>query len=59
MILQSRMNCGVSEVPFAVQLLFIGTAFLVVKVNMLTLDPFKLIILCVECMYIGHDAGIP
>jgi len=53
------MNCGVSEVPFAIQPLFVGTAFLVVKFNTLTLDSFKLVVLCVKCVYIGHNAWIP
>jgi len=49
----------VSEVLFAVQPLFVGTAFLVVEFNALTLDSFKLVVLCAECVYISHDAGIP
>jgi len=53
------MNCGVSEVPFAVQPLFVGTAFLVVEVDMLSLDPLKLVYLCTECVYVGHDARVP
>ena len=48
-----------SEISFAVQLLLVGTAFLVVEVNALAFDPFKLVALCVECVYIGYDAGIP
>ena len=47
------------EVSFAVQPLFVGTAFLVVKVDALALDSFKLVVLCAECVYIGHDARIP
>jgi len=58
-VLQSRADCGVGEVSFAVQLLFVGTAFLVVEVDALMLDPFKLVVLCAECVYIGHDTGIP
>jgi len=57
-VLQSCTNCSVSEVAFAVQLLFVGAAFLGVKVDVLTLDPLKLVILCAECVYIGHDARI-
>ena len=59
MVLQSCTNCGVSKVSFAVQLLFVGAAFLVIKVNALTLDPFKFIVLCAEGVYISHNAGIP
>jgi len=58
-VLQSRMNCSVGEVPFTVQPLFVGTVFLVVEVDALALDSFKLVVLCTECVYIGHDAGIP
>jgi len=58
-VLQSCMNCSMSKVPFAVQLLFVDAAFLVVKVDALMLDPFKLVMLCAECVYIGHNARIP
>ena len=58
-VLQSYTNCSVGEVLFAVQPLFVGTVFLVVKVDALVLDSFKLVVLCAECVYISHDAGIP
>jgi len=38
---------------------FIGTVLLVVKVNTLTFDPFKLIYLRAECVYVSYDAWIP
>jgi len=49
----------VGEVSFAVQLLFVGTALLVVEVDALTLDSLKLVYLCAECVYIGYNSGIP
>ena len=58
-ILQSCTDCSVGEVSFAIQLLFVGAAFLVVEVDALMLDPFKLIVLCAECVYIGHDTRVP
>ena len=44
---------------FAIQLLFVGIALLIVKVDALTLDPLELVILCAEHVHIGYDAGIP
>ena len=58
-VLQSCMNCGVSKVAFAVQLLFVGAALLVVKVNVLAFDILELVVLCTKHMYIGYNAGIP
>jgi len=58
-ILQPRTDCGMGQVPFAVQFLLTGTALLVIKVDMLTLDPFKLVYLCVECVYVSYNAGVP
>ena len=52
-------DCGVGEVSLAVQLLFVGTALLVVKVDVLMLDPLKLVYLCAECVYVGYNSGIP
>jgi len=49
----------VGQVLFAVQLLLTGTALLVVEVDALMLDPFKLVYLCVECVYVSDDAGVP
>jgi len=48
-----------SEVSFAVQLLFVGATFLVIEVDALALDSFKLIALCAECVYVSHDTRIP
>jgi len=52
-VLQPCTNCGMGEIPFAVQLLLVGTAFLVVEVNALAFDPLKLVVLCAECVYVS------
>ena len=59
MVLQLRADRSVGEVSFAIQLFFVGAAFLVVKVDVLTLDPFKLVYLCAECVYVSYDTGVP
>jgi len=47
------------QVTFAVQLLFAGGTLLIVKVDALTLDSFKLVYLCAEGVYVSHNAGVP
>jgi len=58
-VLQPRADCSVGQVAFAIQLLFVGIALLIVKVDALTLDSFKLVYLCAEGVYVGYDARIP
>ena len=58
-VLQSHSDCGVSKVPFTVQPFLVGTALLVVKVDALPLDPFELVYLCAEYVYISYNTGIP
>jgi len=58
-VLQAHSDCSVGEISLTIQLLFVGIALLVVKVDTLTLDPFKLVYLCAECVYIGYNAGVP
>jgi len=52
-------DCSMGEVSLAVQLLFVGTVLLVIEVDMLALDPLKLVYLCAECMYVGYHSGVP
>ena len=59
MVLQACSDCSVGKVLLTIQLLFVGIALLVVKVDALMLDPFKLVYLCAECVYIGYNAGVP
>ena len=59
MVLQLRADCSVGEISFAVQLLFVDAAFLIVEIDALTLDPFKFVYLHVECVHIGYNAGVP
>jgi len=58
-VLQPRADCSVSQVAFAIQLLFAGIALLIVEVDTLTLDSFKLGYLCAEGVYVGYDARVP
>ena len=57
--MQPRANCSMGQVAFAVQLLFVGTTLLIVKVKALTLDSFKLVYLCAEGVYVSYDTGVP
>jgi len=58
-VLQPCTNCSMGQVAFAVQLLFVGTTLLIVEVEALTLDSFKLVYLCAEGVYVSYDAGVP
>ena len=57
--MQAHSDCSVGEVLLAIQLLFVGIALLVVKVDALTLDPFELVYLCTECVSVSYDARVP
>jgi len=58
-VLQPCADCSVGQVAFAIQLPFAGTTLLIVKVDALTLDSFKLVYLCAEDVYVGYDTRVP
>ena len=59
MVLQPCTDRGVGQVAFAIQLLFVGIALLIVEVNALALDSFKLVYLCAEGVYVSYNPRIP
>ena len=58
-VLQACANRGMSEIPFTVQLLFVGVVLLVVEVKVLLLDTLKLVILCTKHVHVSYNAGVP
>ena len=57
--LEARVNRCVGQVPLTIQHFLFGIVFLTVKVKALSLDIFKLVMLCAEHVDVSYDSGIP
>ena len=56
--LEAHMDCCMGQVSFTIQHFLVGIALLVVKVKTLSLDVFKLVVLCMEHVDISYDSRV-